>query len=301
MVNFTGIKKIKNSLFFLPLKKEFKQEKKLSFEEEQNQALKDIGRKLKRFREKHSICLERVAVVTMIRINLLQAIEEGDLTKLPEPVYIQGLIKRYADTMGLNGEQLAEIFPAQKKLEIRKQFPLHSAMANLQTYHLYLLYLFIIILSVSSLHNLMSGSDFLGRGISSNNSSKQENQPKNQDDLVAQASSGQTTIQQKTTIKENSNKQNNHKSVVVSLIVKEDSWVSVEIDGKIEFEGTLSPGTKKTWEAKKQLILLAGNAGGILIDYQNGQTMKLGKTGAVEEVVFTATDTQISQSPNPNN
>ena len=117
MVNLTAIKKIKKGLFFLPLKKEFNQEKKYSFEEEQSQALAEIGRKLQRFREKHSICLERVAVVTMIRINLLQAIEEGNLAKLPEPVYTQGLIKRYADAMGLNGEQLAESFPTQKTQE----------------------------------------------------------------------------------------------------------------------------------------------------------------------------------------
>lgn len=308
MVNLTAIKKIKKGLFFLPLKKEFNQEKKYSFEEEQSQALAEIGRKLQRFREKHSICLERVAVVTMIRINLLQAIEEGNLAKLPEPVYTQGLIKRYADAMGLNGEQLAESFPTQKTQESIKKSPVHFSSPQLRPYHLYFLYVFIIILSVTCLHNLVNGSDLLGRNISSKDYNKQENQKdkqlKNEDDLMAQASSGSTKIEQKPTdqtTKENSNQQNKNKSVVVSVIVQEDSWVSIQIDGKMAFEGTLFQGTKKTWEAKKQLVFLAGNAGGILIDYNDGQTMRLGKTGAVEEVIFTATDTQISQSKNTSN
>jgi hypothetical protein len=144
----------------------------------------------------------------------------------------------------------------------------------------------------------MSGSYLAGRGIGSNNSRTQdkqeENQLKNQGSLVAQASDGNAQ-------KENSNQKNKHQPVAVSVVVQEDSWVSITIDGKMAFEGTLTQGTEKTWEAQKQLVFLAGNAGGILIAFNNGQTMQLGKPGAVEEVVFTATNTQISQSKNAKN
>ncbi|NEN93620.1 MAG: helix-turn-helix domain-containing protein, partial [Okeania sp. SIO3H1] len=60
-------------------------------------------------------------------------------------------------------------------------------------------------------------------------------------------------------------------------------------------------GTQKTWEAQEQLVFFAGNAGGIFIPINNGQTMRLGKTGEVKEVVFTPTDTKISQSSNTKN
>ncbi|WP_371357292.1 DUF4115 domain-containing protein [Hydrocoleum sp. CS-953] len=79
-------------------------------------------------------------------------------------------------------------------------------------------------------------------------------------------------------------------------MVKDESWVSIEIDGKIAFEGTLTQGTQKTWSAQKQLVFFAGNAGGILIPINKGQNMQLGKPGEVKEVVFTPTNTQISQS-----
>ncbi|NEP41452.1 MAG: DUF4115 domain-containing protein [Okeania sp. SIO2G4] len=299
MVNFTAIKNIKNSFFLLPFNKRFHQEKELSFEEKQNQTLVDIGYKLKRFREKHSICLERVAIVTMIRINLLKAIEEGNLEKLPEPVYIQGLIKRYADAMGLNGEQLANLFPTEKTQETSKKSLLNLSIPQLRPHHLYFLYLSIVLLSVSLLPRLMSTYYILGKKSEINNYRKE----KNQSDL-AQASSGNIKIDEKSTDQITTaklEKQNKKQSLAVSVIVKEDSWVSIKIDGKIAFEGTLVQGTQKTWEAQEQLVFFAGNAGGILIPINNGQTMQLGKTGEVKEVVFTPTNTKISQSSNTKN
>ncbi|MDY7003615.1 MAG: DUF4115 domain-containing protein [Cyanobacteriota bacterium] len=295
----TAIKNIKKSFFVLPFKKRFEREKELSFEEQQNQALLDIGYKLKRFREKHSICLERVAVVTMIRINLLEAIEEGNLEKLPEPVYIQGLIKRYADAMGLNGEQLANLFPTEKTQETSKKSLLNLSMPQLRPHHLYFLYVSIVLLSVSLLPRVMSSYYILGKKTEINNYTKE----KNQSDL-AQASSGNIKNEEKSTDKITAaklEKQNKKQSLVVSVIVKEDSWVSIKIDGKIAFEGTLVQGTQKTWEAQEKLVFFAGNAGGILIPINNGQMMQLGKTGEVKEVVFTPTDTKISQSSNTKN
>ena len=73
--------------------------------------LAEIGSQLRQYREQQSICLDKVAVVTMIRRNLLQAIEDGQLDQLPEPVYTQGLIKRYAEAMGLDAAQFANFFP----------------------------------------------------------------------------------------------------------------------------------------------------------------------------------------------
>lgn len=304
MVNLPAIKNIRKSFSLFSLKKDFYPEKKASLAEEQSQSLADIGNRLKRFREKHSICLERVAVVTMIRINLLQAIEEGNLEQLPEPFYIQGLIKRYADAMGLDGEQLANLFLIKETQKTSRKYSVKVSMFNLRPYHLYFLYLLTIIVSVRLLPYVISSSYISGLEKEINNSEQQKNQGDNQGNLLAQAASGENKIKQKPvdkTITEKPEKQKEKQPVVLSVIVKEESWVSIEIDGKIAFEGTLSQGTEKTWSAQKQLVLFAGNAGGILIPINEGQTMRLGKIGEVKEVVFTPTDTQISQSKTTNN
>ncbi|MCL2934356.1 MAG: DUF4115 domain-containing protein [Trichodesmium sp. MAG_R03] len=295
MVNLTGIKNLKKSFSFVPLRQRFNQRKKLSFEEEQIQALKDIGNKLKMFRDKHSICLERVAVVTMIRINLLEAIEEGNLKELPEPVYIQGMIKRYADVIGLDGEELAKLFPTTKTQEIvRKSLP-NMSMLQLRPYHLYFLYVLLVILSVRLLPYVNGSYYILGIEKGITNSNKQKYQPENEGNLLTPVSLGNRKndekFSEKTTKKPE--KQNEEQPVMLSVIAKEESWVSIEIDGKIAFEGTLTQGTQKTWSAEKQLVFFAGNAGGIIIPIQNGQNIQLGKPGEVKEVVLTPTNTQI--------
>jgi transcriptional regulator with XRE-family HTH domain len=78
---------------------------------EQAEKLTEIGGKLKRVRCEKAISLEQVAAKTMINTRLLSAIEEGALDQLPEPVYTQGFIRRFADALGMNGEELAKAYP----------------------------------------------------------------------------------------------------------------------------------------------------------------------------------------------
>lgn len=78
---------------------------------EQGEKLREIGTYLRRLRKEQSISLEQVAANTYIRASLLRALEEAKEESLPEPVYIQGFIRRYADSIGLDGNALAMTFP----------------------------------------------------------------------------------------------------------------------------------------------------------------------------------------------
>lgn len=61
---------------------------------------------LKGRRKELNISLKEVETATSIRINYLQAIEDGEMTKLISPVYAQGFVKQYAAFLGFDGEQL---------------------------------------------------------------------------------------------------------------------------------------------------------------------------------------------------
>ncbi|MDX2242760.1 MAG: DUF4115 domain-containing protein [Leptolyngbyaceae cyanobacterium bins.302] len=76
----------------------------------QVEQLKQIGEYLLQVREKQSISLERVAKDTFIPLRLLTALEAGESDRLPEPVYIKGFIRRYADALGLDGTEIADAF-----------------------------------------------------------------------------------------------------------------------------------------------------------------------------------------------
>ena len=76
---------------------------------QQNQ-LAQIGAFLRDHRAKQEKSLEDIAMRTYIRPQLLNGIETGDPDLLPEPIFVQGFIRRYAEALGLNGTELAQQF-----------------------------------------------------------------------------------------------------------------------------------------------------------------------------------------------
>ncbi|NJR68729.1 MAG: helix-turn-helix domain-containing protein [Synechococcales cyanobacterium CRU_2_2] len=79
----------------------------------QMERLREIGHLLRQKREAKGMALEDASAKTLIRPAILKAIEEADVRPLPEPVYLRGFIRRYADLLDLPGLQLADSFPWQ--------------------------------------------------------------------------------------------------------------------------------------------------------------------------------------------
>ena len=71
-------------------------------------SLATIGQKLKSAREAQGLTLVQVYERTKIPLNHLQAVEQGNSDELPEPVFIFGFIKRYAECVGLDGQVIAD-------------------------------------------------------------------------------------------------------------------------------------------------------------------------------------------------
>lgn len=77
----------------------------------QQEQLEAIGTYLSQIREGQARTLEEISAKTYIPMRLLKAIESGQGKTLPEPVFIQGFIRRYADALGLDGVDLSQKFP----------------------------------------------------------------------------------------------------------------------------------------------------------------------------------------------
>jgi cytoskeletal protein RodZ len=283
----------KNLLFlFSPITK-----KKLHSQEPETpqKKLAAIGSQLREYREQQSISLDKVAVVTMIRRNLLQAIEDGQLDQLPEPVYTQGLIKRYAEAMGLDGAQFADFFPIEPPPRSTAKLSWQNG-PQLRPMHLYLFYTFLIICSVNVLSQLMGGS------LTAKNSTETKELAIEQEQArLAQSASKNQKPDSYDAVEATRSGQNldkfGNKPVMVNVSFKQESWMKIEVDGKPEFEGTLPSGTVRTWQAQNKLVVLAGNAGGVMIAVNNGQAEQLGESGVAKEVVFTADQLKPSAKP----
>ncbi|MEW5861611.1 MAG: RodZ domain-containing protein [Cyanobacteriota bacterium] len=257
-------------------------ENPLHLQQQQIEKLKELGSRLRQAREEQSMSLEEVGDKTRIQVRLLKAIEEGKREILPEPVYIQGFIKRYADALGLDGVEYSDTFPSGPVFQLIKPNWRYLPSPQLRPIHLYLIYVFLVIGAVNGLSYVVN-RPALEVGETNRRSPSQS---------LNQANAANTDSQEKlgpfTPTVFSSNTSQAGKPVRVGVTVKTPSWIRVVVDGKTQFEGMLPEGTQRTWVADETLIVKAGNAGGILVAFNNEKAKKLGALGKVREVTFAA-------------
>ncbi|MGL5082708.1 MAG: helix-turn-helix domain-containing protein [Microcoleaceae cyanobacterium] len=269
-----------------------------SSQDERAQRLTEVGQQLCQTRLHHAFSIDLVAAYTRIRPDLLKALEEGRMEKLPEAVYTQGLIRRYGDALGLNGQELASFFcpePIEQPIQSRS----HSlSLPQLRPSHLYLTYIVLLAFAVNGLAYLIRTPGEL-RELAQSPQTTQINASQNSTTAVPEAAQQGTKAQSEPgTVTQSSltlnSQQAQAKAVQVGITIKDESWVLIEVDGKTEFEGTLPGGTQRTWKAKNELVVVAGNAGGVIITVNDGEAKRLGEPGAVKEAVFKSNSTQES-------
>lgn len=249
-------------------------------DQQQAETLTELGNQLRQSRQEQGLSLDKVAATTLIQRRLLQAIEAGQLDELPEPIYIQNLIKRYADVLSLNGEELSSSFPTgYTRLSLKPSWRRLPA-AQLRPIHLYLLYILIIICSVNSLSHILSRS---GPQASSDHQNKQQLKAERERKLVLPKRSNLESVSTTPGATAKTSK-----LVRIEVALKAPSWIRVVADGKTQFEGLLPEGTQRTWIAQDQLTVRAGNAGGVLITFNQEKAKQLGSPGEVQEVTFAA-------------
>jgi cytoskeletal protein RodZ len=249
-----------------------------SVEEQQAEILGQIGEKLRQKRLEQALSIEKVAAKTLIRPPLLVAIEKGLLDELPEPVYTQRFIKQYAQALDLDGEALASSFPLSKSNRTAKNkltWNLILPVVQLRPIHLYLLYIIAIAFAINTLSRSLSNNQW------------QTNNQLPELPIIAD------TL--KPPLPKDSNKVESvsatpktNKNIQIGVTLKAESWIRVVADGKIAFQGLLPSGTQRTWVAKDNLTVLAGNAGGVLLTINQKESKQMGNLGEVQELTFAA-------------
>ncbi|HEY9890995.1 MAG TPA: RodZ domain-containing protein [Candidatus Sericytochromatia bacterium] len=258
-------------------------ENKLHSQQEQIEKLEELGSRLRQCRTAQSLPIEEVAARTRIQARLLNAIEEGRLDQLPEPVYIKGFIKQFAEAVGLNGVEFSSTFPMGSSLPLLRSTWKHLPTAQLRPIHLYGVYILLVIGAVNGLSFLVRRS---ATPVAYLNDYPQQNQQ-----LPAPNTLPAMNLQQKlgdNKASEVTQRGQNGKSVQVGVTLKAKSWMRVVVDGRLEFEGVLPEGTQRTWAADEKVSVLAGNAGGVMVEFNNKSAQPMGAPGVPQEVTFAA-------------
>jgi cytoskeletal protein RodZ len=251
---------------------------------EQEEVLAGLGSRLKQVRESQSLSLEQMSARTLVSKRMLAAIEQATLEHLPEPVYIQGFIRRYADALGMNGAEFASDFPADVVMTVNRR-PMgqnFSVQAQLRPLHLYVLYMVLVGSAVSGLSyvlNRTSSPIVITPPQATIAPTGAPNAP------GLPGSAGPAMAAARPAVPANPDAAQK-KLVQVAVKFTDQSWIRVMTDGKMNFEGVLPQGTQRLWTADKQIVVRAGNAGGVIVSLNNGQAKPLGMPGSVEEVTF---------------
>ncbi|MCS6814354.1 MAG: DUF4115 domain-containing protein [Cyanobacteria bacterium] len=282
--------------------------------EEQAIKLQEIGTYLRQAREQRALSLEDIELRTKIQPRLLRAIEAGDLSQLPEPVFIQGYIKLFAQALGMDGSALSAAFPTETLMRLPRGKQSRSwTKAQLQPIHLYCLYAGLIFIAVNGLSYFI-GDPSLPEIIEVTSEQLQPSLPTNRTGSTSTAvslavpatseskqSSAVTGLQSlEHAIFPNlvpvEDSADLSKPIQVAIKLKEQSWLRVEVDGNTLLEGVLSEGTERAWGANQRVVIRAGNAGGVLVAVNREQAKPMGEPGAVEEMTIAAKPSSVSAS-----
>jgi cytoskeletal protein RodZ len=274
--------------------------------EAQTEQLKEISHYLLRVRQEKSIRIEEVAAKTHIRDTFLKALEAGHFEELPEPVYVQGFIRRYADALGLDGTALANSFtvnvsPPYTKTSSNNNSQTLEKRANIRI-PLFIPYTLLLIVAAIGLIYILNPRlifEFVTKQQNSIATSEQTTAPSSESSLpvlesqTKQQQNSIATSEQTTAPSPESSlalapsASTTNQNVEVTLELQGKSWLKVQVDGKTEFVGELTKGERRTWTAKEKLTVRSGNAGAVLISVNNQSATPFGNAGGIKEVTFT--------------
>lgn len=240
-----------------------------------SEILQKIGENLRQIRQQQQLSIEDIAARTRIQPRLVQAIEEGHIEMLPEPVYVKGMVKRYGESIGLDGMAISQQVPnwaaaaATFDPATKLQATTFSTPTQVKPVYVYLGYT-IAILGVS-----VVASNFI------NTAFKPQSQSNPMAVVTPQTAAGIAVAPTVATPQPSQ-----LPDIPVEIVVKSPTWVQIGIDGKTVFTGNLNIGTKFNWTAQKQVTINTNNAGGLVIAHDSLPPQPLGKLGEKQSVTI---------------
>jgi cytoskeleton protein RodZ len=271
-----------------------------------------IGETLRQRRETLSLTFDEIERHTHVRTHYLQALEAGEFDHLPSSVQARGMLNNYAHFLDMDVDSLLLQFadglqtrrierqpkpvekhqnPAPKtrfKIDLPPNLRRYLSMDILVGAGLILLLLVFAIWGTSRIIGLRAGStpqptapsisDILAASPVSITSTPS---PTNAAGIgTVPPLAGETAV---ATVPAGS-----QGVVHVVVVALESTWVRVVVDGKIKYEGRITPGTAYPYDGGTQIEVLTGNGAAVGILYNQSNLGPMGTLGEVVDHIYTA-------------
>lgn len=208
--------------------------------------MKNLGQILKEAREKRKLTREDIYKRIHIHPRVIESLEEGRAHKEYSPIYVKSFLKKYAEFLRLNPEDLirqyeAFISPApeppqaleRRAVEHHVPEPPQEKLVSFNAEELlkYLRPGFVLVLAVlfALLIGVLIKRTIVSRGAPS---------------VKAAGAVGRKVAPKS--------------SFAVKAVALANTWIKAEADGKVVFKNILSKGLQQTWEAREQMKMRIG-------------------------------------------
>lgn len=270
--------------------------------------LEAIGQKLKAAREAQGLSLRQIYERTKIPINHLQSIDTGMPDDLPEPVYVAGFIKRYAECIGLDGQVLADEYRradsvtkgtktavAAQQVYVTPEYLKHARIdSRPPTYKLWPFYAVVIVavMVVLSWYSMQQSNTANQSDPSLMSLKDSAAQLQSQPGINSATPNASGTTPTSPTAAAAGDK--------VVLSATQHVWVEVkkQSSGESIFTGYLEQGDRREFQDSQGLRIRAGNGGSLSAEFK-GKIEAFGPPGKVAERTFTLQNAVASSSSDP--
>jgi hypothetical protein len=235
-----------------------------------------IGGHLGYWRNQHGLSIEEVSTLTQIQPRLIQAIEEGHIEMLPESVYVKGMIGRYGNCLGMDGDGLAQLVPTwQREVLVSKQTSTRGTsftQPRIKPIHWYIIYALALLAGSSTISHVL-------------NEAAKPAYP-----IVERATTPVVTpveIATPTPIE-------SPNAIQVRIIVKTPIWVGIVVDGNPKIVGNLKAGEQRDWIVTDTMTIDTSDGSGLYVSQGQQPFQALSAQGQRKQMTI-----KVAKKPEP--
>lgn len=230
-----------------------------------------FGENLRRERELRGVSLRDMAEATKISLRFLDALEKGKVDQLPGGLFPRAFVRQYAKFLGLDAEKIVAEFlfeHGESGLPDRLSAPPPPRAFVVPRG-------FLLFLAVAVAGGVLTWKRL---GVA-----------RDAEEQVHQAPALPAVIQPTDRVyppppstASQSLSIESRDGINLSLTAQADCWVLAEADGETVLNRVLASGETQIFEARGQIVLSVGNAGGLVLKVNDHPGVSLGRSGEVK-------------------
>ena len=230
-----------------------------------------FGEKLRLEREMRGVSLREMADATKISVRFLRAIEEDRVDILPGGLFPRAFVKQYASFLALDGDKLSAEWAAAHGQAVSERRPVPGRSGPIEERP-----------RVTPLHVVLGVAALVVVAFALRRSGPQERRQAEPAKPIVAAPAVLPT-DRVYPLPNRKPASAAGQGLLIALKADQECWVEVRADGETRVNKVLAQGESLVFEARGEIVLSLGNAGGVQVRLNDRPALPLGKNGEVRK------------------